>query len=169
MSREDLNQIINAIETVKVEINQNMNERFEEQDKGIDEKFKEQDKRINEMFKKQEQKNAKMFKDQDRKNQQKFDKQNDRISSLESKFEDFKVIVREEIKNTILDQMFIFEERYGRALTLAVEGMNHKNSNEEAQNIRLDNLEKESNLNSAAVFNHEKRISNIEDTVKKIV
>ena len=58
--------------------------------------------------------------------------------------------------------MLVFEEHYGKALTIAVEGLNHRNSNIDVQSQRLDNLDRICNLNSAYVYDHEKRINNLE-------
>lgn len=84
------------------------------------------------------------FKEQDERITEKFKEQDERITK--------------EISN----QMLVFEEHYGRALTIAVEGLNHRNSNIDIQSRRLENLDEICNLNSAYIYNHEERIHNLE-------
>ena len=155
----DLKQISQIIKT-------ELNQGFKEQDEKITEKFKEQDEKITQKFKKQGEIIAKKFKEQDERITKELKKQDDRITKEfkrqhEEIIEIFKAEDRKIIKE-ISNQMLVFEEHYGRALTIAVEGLNHRNSNIDVQNQKLDNLDKICNLNSAYVYNHEERIHNLE-------
>lgn len=144
LDKTDLKQISLIVKNEITDLKVEMNNRFKEQDESITEKFKEQDERITQKFKEQDERITKKFREQDEKIAQKFKEQDERITK--------------EISN----QMLVFEEHYGRALTIAVEGLNHRNSNIDIQSRRLENLDEICNLNSAYIYNHEERIHNLE-------
>lgn len=68
----------------------------------------------------------------------------------------------DEIEQKILNHMFVFEQEYGRKLTIAFETLVGENVKEVKQNERLDNLDNLSTLHSAYIYNHEDRIDNLE-------
>lgn len=81
------------------------------------------------------------------------------------KLEDrLKEYIRSEVKEGILHQMFLFEENYGRRITIAFEEIMSRNYKEERQDKDIKNLERETILNSAFVYNHEERIATLETT-----
>ena len=114
----------------------------------------------------------------DEKMNQKLEEQEERImQKMNQNFEEQEKRISEnifgklmkEVHQMLLDQMFAFEEQYGRALTLAVEELKYRNSIERAQDQRIESLEERYQTNSAFIYSHEKRISNLENNSKKII
>lgn len=105
----------------------------------------------------------KRFEEQEERINKRFEEQEGRI---ETKFKSLGSEIIETINREISKQMLLFEEHYGRALTIAVECLNSKSALEDVQNKRLDILENSNNINSAAVFNREKRINYLEKTLQ---
>lgn len=105
----------------------------------------------------------KRFKEQDEKFAQKLKEQEERI---EQRFKEQDERIDKKIEQRISDQMLYFDEKYGRDFALAVECLNGRSETEEIQNKRLSVLEKSNNINSAAIFNHEERINNLETTLR---
>ena len=58
--------------------------------------------------------------------------------------------------------MFVFEEDYGKMLTIAFEELTCRNSTQVTNSERIANLEKREELNTAYVQNHEDRIQKLE-------
>ena len=149
MNSEFLQEISNIFKTeignLKNEINQKLVEQEERIMQKMDQKLEEQEERIMQKM------------------NQNFEEQEKRIS------ENIFGKLMKEVHQMLLDQMFAFEEQYGRALTLAVEELKYRNSIERAQDQRIESLEERYQTNSAFIYSHEKRISNLENNSKKII
>ena len=76
---------------------------------------------------------------------------------------DLKQEVREYVKKEILDHIFVFEEQYGRKLTIAFEQLISKAANEKIQNESIADLKRMSEVHTAYVYNHEDRIDKLEN------
>ena len=164
MNSEFLQEISNIFKTeignLKNEINQKLVEQEERIMQKMDQKLEEQEERIMQKM------NQKLEEQEERimqKMNQNFEEQEKRIS------ENIFGKLMKEVHQMLLDQMFAFEEQYGRALTLAVEELKYRNSIERAQDQRIESLEERYQTNSAFIYSHEKRISNLENNSKKII
>ena len=104
-----------------------------------------------------------------------FDKMREKILSLDEikeKLRDFdemkeKLVgiegrIAQEIRQQILDHMFVFETEYGRKINIAYEEITARNQKENIQNEMIQNLERRTDMNSAFVHSHEERITVLE-------
>ena len=179
MNSEFLQEISNIFKTeignLKNEINQKLVEQEERIMQKMDQKLEEQEERImQKMDQKLEEQEERIM----QKMNQKLEEQEERImQKMNQNFEEQEKRISEnifgklmkEVHQMLLDQMFAFEEQYGRALTLAVEELKYRNSIERAQDQRIESLEERYQTNSAFIYSHEKRISNLENNSKKII
>ncbi len=99
------------------------------------------------------------------------DKVDERLDGMDRKFEetDEKMLgiekrIAQEIRQQILDHMFVFETEYGRKISIAFEEITARNHKEMIQDETIKNLERRTDMNSAFVHSHEERITVLEKT-----
>lgn len=99
------------------------------------------------------------------------DKVDKRLDGMDRKFEetDEKMLgiekrIAQEIRQQILDHMFVFETEYGRKISIAFEEITARNHKETIQDETIKNLERRTDMNSAFVHSHEERITVLEKT-----
>ena len=81
---------------------------------------------------------------------------------LYTKMDQKNLELKEELEKEILDHMFVFEENYGKMITIAFEELTCRNSTQENNSQQIANLERREELNTAYVQNHEDRIQKLE-------
>lgn len=102
---------------------------------------------------------------------ERLDKMDERLDGMDRKFEetDEKMLgiekrIAQEIRQQILDHMFVFETEYGRKISIAFEEITARNHKEMIQDETIKNLERRTDMNSAFVHSHEERITVLEKT-----
>lgn len=95
----------------------------------------------------------------------------ERLDGVDRKFEetDEKILgiekrIAQEIRQQILDHMFVFETEYGRKINIAYEEITARNHKEAIQDENIKVLERRTDMNSAFVHSHEERITVLEKT-----
>lgn len=92
------------------------------------------------------------------------DKMDGRLDEMSEKMIGIEGRVAQEIRQQILDHMFVFETEYGRKINIAFEEITAKNHRELIQDETIKNLERRTDMNSAFVHSHEERITVLEKT-----
>lgn len=70
--------------------------------------------------------------------------------------------LEQRLEKKILDHMFVFEDEYGKKLTVAFEDLTCRHATEETNSEQIANLEKRCELNTAYIYGHEDRIKRLE-------
>ncbi len=70
--------------------------------------------------------------------------------------------MKQELKQEILNHMFIFEQEYGRKLTIAFEELMSRSNRERIQDESIEDLKRMSGMYTAYAYNHEDRIHKLE-------
>ncbi len=68
----------------------------------------------------------------------------------------------EEVRQEILDQQFLFEQEYGIKIDAIFDAVTMELDKNLEKSEKLHKLEKRMDRNDVTIFNHEKRISNLE-------
>ena len=77
---------------------------------------------------------------------------------------ELKTELSKELKKEILDHMFLFEENYGRKINIMYEEIMSKLKKDRNTEENVTILERRVDKNSAFVFNHENRITTLENS-----
>lgn len=96
------------------------------------------------------------------KTDQRFDQMGERFEKSNQKILGIEGRIAQEIRQQILDHMFVFETEYGRKMNIAYEEIIARNQKEGIQNEMIQNLERRTDMNSAFVHSHEERIAVLE-------
>lgn len=92
------------------------------------------------------------------------DKMDERFNETDEKILGIEGRIAQEIRQQILDHMFVFETEYGRKINIAYEEITAKNHKEAIQDENIKILERRTDMNSAFVHSHEERITVLEKT-----
>lgn len=84
------------------------------------------------------------------------------INKMVAEFERMKMEIKKEIREENLQYLHVFEDEYGRKLTIAIEALTCQNDKERIQDDRLTSLERTVQMNTAYFYNHEDRIDELE-------
>lgn len=130
-----------------------INERLDRMDQRLDqmgERFDKTDQRFDQMEERLD------------KTDQRFDQMGERFEKSDQKILGIEGRIAQEIRQQILDHMFVFETEYGRKMNIAYEEIIARNQKEGIQNEMIQNLERRTDMNSAFVHSHEERIAVLE-------
>lgn len=126
-----------------------MDEKFEDLKEELRSEFKQENTKLKEeLYNKMDQKNAELKAELKKEIYNKIDQKNAEL--------------REDLERQILNHMFVFEEDYGKRLTIAYEDLTCRHATEETNTEKIANLEKRETLNTAYVQSHETRIQKLE-------
>lgn len=92
------------------------------------------------------------------------DKMDERFNETDEKILGIEGRIAQEIRQQILDHMFVFETEYGRKINIAYEEITARNHKEAIQDENIKVLERRTDMNSAFVHSHEERITVLEKT-----
>lgn len=139
----------------------------------IEEIFKREIKELRAEFKQENEKLRAEFKQENKKlrvelrsefKQENIKLKNELKNELKIELKDeLKFELGEELKKQLLDNMFVFEENYGRKINIMFEELMSKNQKDRVLEEDFLILEKRVDKNSAFVSNHEKRIATLEE------
>ena len=93
------------------------------------------------------------------------DKLESRMDNLESRMDNLESRMdklEQDIHKEIIDRMFVFEEEYGRRLSIAYENINSRSQKEKNNEENIANLYKMLEFNSVYKDFHETRLSDLE-------
>ncbi len=148
-------RIIEENAKLKEELRKEFKQENEKLKEELRKEFKQENEKLKEELRKEFKQENEKLKEQIRKE---FKQENIKLENR------LKECITTQVKEEILHHMFLFEENYGRRITIAFEEIMSRNYKEERQDKDIKNLERETTLNSAFVYNHEERIATLEKT-----
>jgi hypothetical protein len=115
----------------------------------MDQKIEQMDKKIDDNFNELKQDNINLKKEL----REEFKQENVKL----------KEDLRKELKKEISKHMFLFEQEYGRKLTIAYEDLTYRINRKDTQSEQIANLEKKAELNTAYIYSLQDRVDKLEN------